>query len=754
MTKDDKSKTTADVPAKQSGGIGRSIKSYFQFTTKTPVVPNNETNNITTSTPTKKRKKKAVDTESPTSSSSGEDMASMHEETPPPKPSTRNGSPNKTIVIKSPTKPTLPEGATECTYACPSIGEGWTQNVVARKSSDVVDRYYFDPDGHKFRSMAEVNRYLNRHADNNKVLPTAQMETTPTTLGKKKKPSSSKKQVPSKTEKPKISILETMNNKTGQTKKPRYRIGSIVSKVFINDNTVVEQQYTGKVTTYDDKEMIYSITYEDGDQEEMSEAELGKIITLKEDDTKVVVKRKKEKTVGDDKSAVAKKKRRTCSSFNTTAVDNDDADVDGDEALVGGITPRRSAKKNVTYFTKSDSEMDSDEEDSNDDERIKPKKKAKMAVAKSNKSGNGKKRIAIDSDSDEFELGPDVADDDDESIAADSEDDFDSDSSTNNNKKPASRKGGKKPAVVAKKRTKATGAIKDDDDNNNDNEDDEDGENVTESIEALCKRRFNESKPMNNPQALPADGPYVEPVGIDATDGIVEGIIGRMVQKVGHLLLATTKRDDVDREKGELNFPIKLNTACSGTDAPSIAMGMIKESLDRFCASTEGHAFKYEHNMSCEIEPFKQAYIGRNFPGTLLFPDITKLTEKETVVDVYGREQTIPRGNLFVAGTSCKDFSMLKSCHRKDIEDKGTSGETFLAAVEYLEQEQPSVAIFENVVNAPWDKMQEYIRGRLQLSERNTIKNIGGIKKASELSHGLISFDSPDLVTNSSCEII
>jgi len=116
---------------------------------------------------------------------------------------------------------------------------------------------------------------------------------------------------------------------------------------------------------------------------------------------------------------------------------------------------------------------------------------------------------------------------------------------------------------------------------------------------------------------------------------------------------------------------------------------------------------------------------------------------------------------MFVAGTSCKDFSMLKSSHRKgeacndlshsvllilhikaefthnmlchntstDIEDKGTSGETFLAAVEYLEQEQPSVALFENVDNAPWDKMQEYIRGRLNLSERNSIKNITQISK-------------------------
>ena len=64
-----------------------------------------------------------------------------------------------------------------------------------------------------------------------------------------------------------------------------------------------------------------------------------------------------------------------------------------------------------------------------------------------------------------------------------------------------------------------------------------------------------------------------------------------------------------------------------------------------------------------------------------------------------------------------------------DIEDKGTSGETFLAAVEYLEQEKPAVAIFENVDNAPWGKMQEYIRGRLILSERNSIKNITEIKK-------------------------
>ena len=67
--------------------------------------------------------------------------------------------------------------------------------------------------------------------------------------------------------------------------------------------------------------------------------------------------------------------------------------------------------------------------------------------------------------------------------------------------------------------------------------------------------------------------------------------------------------------------------------------------------------------------------------------------------------------------------------HATDIEDKGTSGETFLAACEYLEQEQPAVALFENVDKAPWGKMQEYIEGRLTLGDRNSIKNITEIKK-------------------------
>lgn len=94
------------------------------------------------------------------------------------------------------------------------------------------------------------------------------------------------------------------------------------------------------------------------------------------------------------------------------------------------------------------------------------------------------------------------------------------------------------------------------------------------------------------------------------------------------------------------------------------------------------------------------AYLERNFDSTL-YPDITKLTD-EPPLDVYGQEKEIPPFNMFVAGTSCKNFSMLRSKRRLDIEDKGCSGETFLAAVELLFKEKPRTAIFENVAPAPW----------------------------------------------------
>ena len=445
-----------------------------------------------------------------------------------------------------------------------------------------------------------------------------------------------------------------------------YKVGTKVSKNFDdpNDNGRMKP-FSGVIKSYDDELELYNVQYEDGDSEDMSGKEVSEILvkgggngkkkaSIKSNNNKR--KEKSKKTINDDDSSdeevvVAKKKARTSSKKSIVDSDDEDMDEESDSGETGDkkITTSKSGRKTKkVVYAQSDTEDDG-LEDSDEEMDIPKKKKAKASKKKKNvssKAAKGKKKKGgNDSDSDEFELGSEEEDEDEESFAADSESedemqvDSESEDEAPKKKKAKAKKGGKKAAAKDEKPAAKKEPLK---------KSKKDGL----TIEELCASKIDAFKATNNPQPLPKD-PFVDSVGIDATDGIVEGIVGGMVQKVGKLLFDTLKREDEEREIGELNFPIKLNTACSGTDAPSIALGLVQESLDRFCSTSEGdddeddkkeHGFTYEHNMSCEIEPFKQAYIGRNFPEVLLFPDITKLTEKETVVDVYGREQTIPEG--------------------------------------------------------------------------------------------------------------
>lgn len=340
------------------------------------------------------------------------------------------------------------------------------------------------------------------------------------------------------------------------------------------------------------------------------------------------------------------------------------------------------------------------------------KRKREPVLGRPNSQTSTKRKVSKSDDSSEASVQMTDEDDDNDDM------EFDDDTSSLENVKPKTKRGRSAKSNTpsnASRTSKAKSKL-----------------NVTDKIAsaststALQKelqdkiaKELKAYKSQNNPQKMPTE-PYVDPVGVDPTHGIIEGIIATQVIKVGHLLSRLSSCPDA------IDMPIRLQTACSGTDAPSIALALIQETLDKL---TPNHTFAFEHVMSCEIEPFKQAYLGRNFPGVPLFPDITKLTASTEVLDVYGRPQQIPKGNVFVAGTSCKDFSMLKTRDRQDIEDKGTSGETFLAAVEFLDKFQPSIAIFENVDGAPWAKMQEYITGRIALAERNNTKAIKDAKK-------------------------
>ena len=206
-------------------------------------------------------------------------------------------------------------------------------------------------------------------------------------------------------------------------------------------------------------------------------------------------------------------------------------------------------------------------------------------------------------------------------------------------------------------------------------------------------------------------------------------VLKKQLMKMLPLLEGALDHDDFPKT-------LRLQTACSGTDAPAIALQMCCEMLEDIRGTP---LFTVDHVMSCEIEPFKQAYIARNFEGVKLFADVKDLAlGNEHAPTAFGGRAKIPAGDMLVAGTVCKDFSGLRTSSRKDhLENKGASGETFCAVVEFLFDKQPKFAIFENVQNAPWAHMKRYIEGRLPLwglGEKMQVAKKGGTKKSREAS--------------------
>ena len=82
---------------------------------------------------------------------------------------------------------------------------------------------------------------------------------------------------------------------------------------------------------------------------------------------------------------------------------------------------------------------------------------------------------------------------------------------------------------------------------------------------------------------------------------------------------------------------LRVATMCSGTESPVLALDMISKSLFKQC----GVQLEMDHVFSCEIEPFKQAYIERNFAPPLLFRDIRELGDEEATT-AYGATRPVP----------------------------------------------------------------------------------------------------------------
>jgi len=153
------------------------------------------------------------------------------------------------------------------------------------------------------------------------------------------------------------------------------------------------------------------------------------------------------------------------------------------------------------------------------------------------------------------------------------------------------------------------------------------------------------NEPLNSKLTLSevrATKDFYHQCGKENQESIINGVVCEMATKVGGLLQRSLNSDDDF-------FKIILGTACSGTDAPALALSLLKDQLKNVPGFTTEYDF--DHLFSCEIEPFKQAYIARNFDVTL-YGDICRLIDDE-LTDVWGTMKPIEGAtvNMFVAGT-------------------------------------------------------------------------------------------------------
>ena len=392
---------------------------------------------------------------------------------------------------------------------------------------------------------------------------------------------------------------------------------------------------------------------------------------------------------------------------------------------------RRSARKKkpiiediVFLDDDDDEEMDSDgtEEEKKDmSEVIKKRKRGsslapKKTLAPKKRSAakfENSKSIKVDRDvSDgEFSLG----DEDSEDESSIDQDEFDSESDEEEIKGFVVVDSSEDDEFVAKPKTKAKKAVRTKKEATSAKKE---KPTSAKPAEDTGKKRMADSfAPINTPiynklsmEEIAKTKEFLDPCGMEATDDIIDQLIGDQVDKIGNLLLRSIGGVDSDGDPniesvggfGSKNNVLKLATACSGTDAPSLALTLIQEQMEiRGLKKEDDRRLEFSHGFSCEVDPFKQAYLARNF-DSILYPDIVRLIDKPGPTDVYGQTKVLPAFNMFVAGTSCKNFSMLRSKFRIDIEDRGCSGETFMGATEVLFDQKPEIAIFENVTGAPW----------------------------------------------------
>ena len=131
---------------------------------------------------------------------------------------------------------------------------------------------------------------------------------------------------------------------------------------------------------------------------------------------------------------------------------------------------------------------------------------------------------------------------------------------------------------------------------------------------------------------------------------------------------------------------LRVATMCSGTEAPLVALDFIRNALK----VVHGIDMEIEHVFSCEIEPFKQAYIEVNFAPKKLFRDIRELAAGFATTN-YGSIVEVPSDvDILIAGTSCVDNSTLNRYPKDGRDGGGESAQTYQAMMAWIKKSRTS----------------------------------------------------------------
>ena len=302
-----------------------------------------------------------------------------------------------------------------------------------------VSKVFFDPEELEHRPFAgtvirydrKEKLYLVRYEDGDKEELDEEEISTIIDEGGSGKVQSKKKRKVSSGDNPKVAANCEKNKKPRREPSPTkqtFKVGTTVSKKFFDAELGYERPFSGEVISYDSKKTLYWVRYEDGDQEEISEVELGKIV------------------------AVSKKPHR---STNTTPKDTFDDDDESEVQVVMSRSGRKTKKVSYAYDAYSSDEFNDEEE--SEEEIVAPKKRKnkKTNSKKGNPNGKGskKKKKSISNggdDSDDFMPSEEGEDDDSELEVEESEVDDDEHAPKRGAKKTAA-KNGKKEQPVKKK---------------------------------------------------------------------------------------------------------------------------------------------------------------------------------------------------------------------------------------------------------------------------------------------------------------